>query len=177
MRTVRNHGFTLVELMIVIVILGILTAIGVFAFQSAQQKSRDSRRKNDLSQVAKALEMYINDVGSYPVTGTGADDGKITGCGDVAKTVCDWGTSFANTTKAVYMIKLPKDPSSTRTKYRYEKFGYGYRLYARLENLEDADIPQTGQKYYNQNCSTGADTIYCNYAITSLNVSAPDVVP
>ena len=75
------------------------------------------------------------------------------------------------------MIKLPKDPSPTKTKYVYEKYGKGYRLFARLENLEDSDIPQTGQKYYDRDCANGGTTINCNYVVTSLNVSAPDVVP
>ncbi len=157
------QGFTLVELMVVIVILGILTSIGIFAFQSSQKKSRDSRRKSELSQVASALEMYNNDVGSYP----SSTNGVIKGC-NTPIIDCPWGTVFANGTLATYMVKLPVDPTSGRT-YFYEKSGYGYRLYARLENLEDSSIPTIEPKVYNKNCGSSC----CNFVITSPNVAEP----
>lgn len=169
-----KKGFTLVELLVVIVILGILTTIGLFAFQSSQKKSRDSRRKSDLQEITKALELYNNDHGSYP----GASSGKIAGCDINYTSACDWGSAFGNTTaNVIYMIKLPKDPSSTKTKYVYEAYGKGYRLYAHLENGDDVDVPTTGQKYYNTDCSTSSTQIYCNYVITSLNVPSPTPAP
>lgn len=168
----KKKGFTLIELLIVIVLIGILVTMGTFAFQASQKKSRDSRRKSDLSQVTRALEMYNTDVGVYPAAGTGGDEGKIVGCGDVTKTVCSWGGSFANTTKATYMIKLPIDPTSGRT-YYYERVGTnGYRLYARLENSEDSSIPTTDPKVYNKKCSS-SPVVCCNYVITSPNVAEP----
>ena len=173
-----RQGFTLVELMVVIVIMGILVTIGTFAFQTSQKKSRDSRRKSDVNQVTKALEMYNTDVGTYPSGGTASttDAGKIIGCGDTTKVVCNWGESFSNTTKATYMVKLPKDPQTSRT-YYYERIGNGYRLYARLENAEDAAIPTTGSLEYGQNCGTTANVVYCNFVITSSNVVEPTPKP
>ena len=165
-----THGFTLIELLIVIVLIGILTSIGIFAFMSSQRKSRDSRRKADLSSITKALEMYNNDVGTYPA----ASAGLIVGCGDLVKTACSWGTSFANTTKATYMVKLPVEPTEGHT-YYYEKVGNnGYRLYARLENLEDLSVPTTGTKEYAVLCAT---SIYCNYVVSSPNVADPSLRP
>lgn len=168
----KRNGFTLIELMIVIVIMGVLTAIGIFAFMSSQQKGRDSRRKSDLANVAKALEMYSNDRSSYPT----ASSGKIAGCGTDFATACEWGEKFGNTSVS-YMIKLPKDPTYTTQKYYYERSGSGYRLYARLENLQDADIPTTGQKRYSFDCSQTGTPMYCNYAATSTNVVLPTPVP
>lgn len=176
----KKQGFTLVELMVVIVIMGILVTIGTFAFQASQKKSRDSRRKSDINQVTKALEMYNSDVGIYPASGAAgtADAGKIIGCGDTTKVVCNWGESFANTTKlATYMVKLPKDPQENRS-YYYERIGNGYRLYAKLENTEDPEIPTTGSLKYGQNCSPSSVTpAYCNFVITSSNVIAPTPMP
>ncbi len=175
-----RQGFTLIELMVVIVIIGVLVSLGTFAFLSSQKKSRDSRRKSDLDSVARALEMYNTDIGSYPagVTGTGTDEGTIIGCGDATKITCAWGTSFANTTKAInYMIKLPIDPTEGR-RYYYERVGTnGYRLYARLDNLEDSSIPTTGIKEYGKNCGSSSSSVNCNYVITSSNVVIPTPMP
>jgi type II secretion system protein G len=170
----QKKGFTLIELMVVIVIMGILVTIGTFAFQSSQKKSRDARRKSDLSQVAKALEMYNSDVGAYPED----DAGKIKGCGDTPKTVCAWGSMFFNTTKATYMVKLPKEPMSNRV-YYYKPATKGYLLYARLENLEDSaaakiEEPVGSGTYlpgvYSQ---TNCGGVCCNYVLTSSNISEP----
>lgn len=174
----KKKGFTLVELMVVIVIMGVLVSIGTFAFQSSQKKSRDSRRKSDLDQITKALEMYNTDVGNYPAGGAAAtaDAGKIIGCGDTVKVACNWGEGFVNTTKATYMVKLPKDPAENRT-YYYERVGNGYRLYARLENIEDTAIPTAGSKEYGVHCGTLSAVSYCNYMITSPNTVEPTPKP
>lgn len=79
------RGFTLIEILIVIVLIGVLSTIGLETFQSAQKKGRDAQRKSDLSQVQKALELYYNDKNQYPGSNP---DGKImvpydtTGCTD-----------------------------------------------------------------------------------------------
>lgn len=66
---VNKLGFTLIELLITIALIGILSGIGIIAFQSAQQKGRDAKRKDDLLLVKKALENSKNDctAGSYYV--------------------------------------------------------------------------------------------------------------
>jgi type II secretion system protein G len=168
----KNKGFTLIELMIVIVIMGLLVVIGIFAFISSKQKGNDSRRKADLTNIAKALEMYYNDNGTYPTESSGKI--SMTACGS-APPVCDWGEKFGNTS-VTYMIRLPKDPASTTQQYSYQLTTGGYRLYAKLDNLQDADIPTGGQKYYDRSCAiTG--TVYCNYVMTSPNIVMPTPKP
>lgn len=54
---VRRPGFTIVELLIVIVVIGILAAIVVSTFTGAQAKARDTVRKHDLAAIAKALKV------------------------------------------------------------------------------------------------------------------------
>lgn len=62
----RNNAFTMIELMVVISIIGILTAIGVVSYVTTQKNARDSRRKADLEELRTALEMYKADHGYYP---------------------------------------------------------------------------------------------------------------
>lgn len=169
----QKKGFTLLELMIVIVLIGILVTMGTFAFMSSQKKARDARRKQDLSQISKALEMYNNDQNKYPAADA---SGQISGCGTTYAEVCPWGTSFGNTSSVpnvIYMTKLSKDPMFPSFTYKYVPTTSGYRLYARLENLEDQSIPTTGSKEYPVLC--GGTTIYCNYVFISSNVTEPAV--
>lgn len=162
-----KKGFTLIELMIVIVILGILTVTALTNFRSVQMKSRDARRKNNLRQIATALEYYYNDYGTYPPD----TSNKIYGCGTTGLLVCDWGIPFqtvlanGTTPKTIYMPILPGDPSSGCT-YYYDRIGTSsYKLYAMLENSEDRDPANTPTSPP----SCGAESY--NYVITSSNTT------
>lgn len=69
----KIRGFTLFELLVSISIIGILTALGVVSFSSAQVKARDARRMEDMTAIQKAAEQYYSlSNGSYPTTTTGA---------------------------------------------------------------------------------------------------------
>ena len=57
----KNLGFTLIELVVVMAIVSVLTGLATFNFQQARQRARDVQRKNDLKQLANALEVYKND--------------------------------------------------------------------------------------------------------------------
>lgn len=62
----RNQGFTIVELLIVIVVIGILAALVLNSFQGVQARARDTERRTDINAVATQLEVYYNDNGGYP---------------------------------------------------------------------------------------------------------------
>ena len=62
----RKYSFTLIEMLIVIVIIGILAAALVPRLQSVQSRARDTKRKTDLSQIVTAMEIYRVDNGKYP---------------------------------------------------------------------------------------------------------------
>src|SRR4030042_3819461 len=150
-------GFTLVELLVVMAILGILTVITLGNFRTSQIKARDAQRKSDLRQISNALEAYYNDYTRYPSANTA---GKMLAClceeGDEP---CDWDSEagyreFCDANSTVYMSKVPGDPvSSTDFPYCYQSDGSYYKIYAKLENEKDPeaklDVPCGGgtQKY------------------------------
>lgn len=65
LQTHKQRGFTIVELLIVIVVIAILAAISIVAYNGVQQRSRDTTRKQDLASLAKAISMYNVDNGNY----------------------------------------------------------------------------------------------------------------
>lgn len=65
-----NRGFTIVELLIVIVVIGILAAIVIVAFNGVQNRANDTAIRSDLSNIAKKLEIYrtFDASGQYPTS-------------------------------------------------------------------------------------------------------------
>lgn len=64
----NTRGFTIVELLIVIVVIGILAAITIVAFNGIQDRAKFTQKRTDLASINKALRMYYADVGSYPIS-------------------------------------------------------------------------------------------------------------
>ena len=67
----KQTGFTIVELLIVIVVIAILAAISIVAYNGVQSRARDSIRKQDLAQLSKATKLYYVDKGDYVQAGCG----------------------------------------------------------------------------------------------------------
>ncbi|MEO0797019.1 MAG: type II secretion system protein [Verrucomicrobiota bacterium] len=68
MNTKSKKGFTLVEIMIVVVIIGLLAAMAIPAFQKVREQSREKAITNNLRQIASAGQQYILEEGSEDAT-------------------------------------------------------------------------------------------------------------
>lgn len=100
-------GFTIVELLIVIVVIAILAAITVVAYNGIQVRARDSQRSQDIASIKKALLLYSVDNGGVPRTYTysGAGPG-----GWNLSSMSSWLSFLAPS-----YPKIPVDPTNTGT--------------------------------------------------------------
>lgn len=169
----RLPGFTIIEMMVVMAIMGILFTLAAGGLVASQQKSRDARRKSDLAQIAIAIETYFNDKGEYPLSDQSfklVTDG-CTGGGAQQETIqCDWGSPLVDSKGTTYMVKLPEDPQSSFA-YHYYSDGTYFQIYARLENTEDPSIEKI-----NGNPSVYSGVV-CGSSICNYGVSSPNATP
>lgn len=66
----KNHsrGFTILELIVSLAIIGLLLAVAINGLAASKQKSRDVKRVDEIKQIQNALQLYHNDNQSYPAT-------------------------------------------------------------------------------------------------------------
>lgn len=164
-----RQGFTLIELLVVIGILGILVITMLAAINpiAQLQKANDARRKTDLESIQRALELYYQDTGSYPVS---SGDFKI----QSGNTTIAWGSAWQP-----YMATVPQDPLPNYTYIYYSPpsaNGQTYYLYASLQRgANDEQVCNKGAA-----CTSLSGTGFpganacgsvCNYGVSSSNVS------
>ena len=65
----QQKGFTIVELLIVIVVIGILAALVIVTFSGIQQRARDTERKTDVNAIQGHVEAFYAQNGYYPTRG------------------------------------------------------------------------------------------------------------
>jgi len=64
----REKGFTLIELIIVITLIGILVGLGLPQFKNATKRTREAVLKENLFTLRKLINQYLVDKGNYPQT-------------------------------------------------------------------------------------------------------------
>ncbi len=97
----RNQGFTIVELLIVIVVIGILALLVITTYSGIQQKARNSKRQTDVQSLQTQLEAFFSQNGYYP-----------------SRTDMNTGTWLATNMKSLDQNALidPSNPSSPPSK-------------------------------------------------------------
>ncbi len=143
------RGFTLIELLLIITLIGVL-AIAVIALLNPVgqfQKAQDAKRKSDLAQIQRLLELYYNDNDEYPNS-------------------LNFGANWAG-----YSQLLPDDPKLNKHyDYRSVAGNQTYYMYASLDRgAQDPDrCKPNGAVCTNANvpgvsCGSGV----CNYGVSS----------
>lgn len=136
----QNKGFTIVELLIVIVVIGILAGLVITTYNGIQQKARNTERTTDLKTLQSQLEAYYANNGSYPLA---ANDGSGLGT-DSDKNVAFIQANLKGTDKetlrdpqaaAGHYELLTTGTTATAKKYTYvpASDGSSYKLYALQE--------------------------------------------
>jgi type IV pilus assembly protein PilA len=127
----KESGFTLIELIIVMVIIGILVILLLPNLSNGPKRGRDSERKSELRTVASALEQYFADKSAYPPSG-------------------DYAGLSTHLVPDYIKDAMPADPKSGQT-YTYTKEPAGcdnsatncsgFTASATLEYAKDKDYP------------------------------------
>ena len=112
-----KRGFTLIELMVVITIIGILSSIVYMNLNANNLRARDVKRQSDLRQMQTALALYKQQFGRYPAAGCTDSNGDNFS----NETEC---TDYISGLAPTYMPRLPRDPN------RRTFEGYSYAVNA-----------------------------------------------
>jgi len=121
------RGFTIVELLIVIVVIAILAAISIVAYNGIQQRGRDSNRQSGLANIQKALELYYVDNGQYPPsTSCGSTSINSHWCSSNDNS---WSTFQSRITNN-FISALPTDPTNTTGINITGSSGYSYGYFS-----------------------------------------------
>ena len=129
LKLLNKKAFTLVEMLIVVVIIGILAAALIPKLTGAQSRARDTARIADANQIATALTMYFNDKGEYPKINSSRYCARLSGTNNNGA----FPEDFSN-----YMPEIPKDPQVERPHYGSKEgsnnYCTWYYAYADLKN-------------------------------------------
>lgn len=152
-----NSGFTLVEILVVVSIIGLLLSVTLFGVGGARESARDAKRKSDIELIRSGLELYKADCKGYPVT-LSLVGGTSSLVGTGATTAC----AIANT----YISPNPADPMHPTRSFVYAPVGTvgpnGANAYEICASLEGGGTAVTSGQ-----CAAGCGTgMTCNYRVT-----------
>jgi prepilin-type N-terminal cleavage/methylation domain-containing protein len=156
-----QHGFSLIEIMVVVGIIGILSAVLYVNFSDGSEISRDAQRQADLRTVDTALELYKNKYGEYPA----GCNGPEVWSGHAPDYDCPSGNQYIVGLAPEFIPRLPQDPklNGDDSGYVYATNAEGtvYIMKARLTvESENVDFGHPFQSCDTDN--TTSDTPICN---------------
>jgi prepilin-type N-terminal cleavage/methylation domain-containing protein len=159
----HSTGFTIVELLIVIVVIAILAGITIVAYVGIQGRARDSTRITKVQSIAQALELYKIDNGSYPKILDG--QGRESSCGSQTD---NWGHCDRNKILADDLAQyIVIDPTSlsdaTQGNYWYwytSQASDNYQTYGMMVFLE-GNGGQNDGGYNSKAFEVGQKPAYC----------------
>lgn len=121
----KQTGFTIVELLIVIVVIGILAAITIVAFNGIQDRAKNTSRINELAAWQKMFELYRAENGNFPAQAnaqyclgygfpTGSNSGGVARCRDYNGTSTSAIPESTNDSLMTELKKVGSLPSGLR---------------------------------------------------------------
>jgi general secretion pathway protein G len=118
-RRQQQAGFTLIEIMVVILILGLLATLVVQSLRGATDKAKRTKAMADIAELKTALDRYYIDNGSYPTSDQGLQAlVSPPSAGNSAQTT--------NYEEGGYIRRIPSDPWNNQ--YVYQSDGNSYTL-------------------------------------------------
>jgi len=155
-----SSAFTIVELLVVIVVIGILAAITITTYSGINSRARDASRKSDLAALEQALEMNYIKYGAYTQPEDICTDTSYGGdgsCGAVSGTGnWDQNSDLRDLLADGTLRSLPLDPINDATyRYTYEP-----------NNAGEQGIAAGGQGY--TLCASKLETTGASFCITKL---------
>ena len=124
MRIQKANGFTILELLVFIVVVGILAAVAIYSLNITRAMSRDAKRVSDVSVLRAALSQYWLQEASYPASNP-VDLGKSGAGADLL--AANGFTVSQQATQPIFLQASPVGPNAGEY-YRYHGSTAGYSL-------------------------------------------------
>ncbi len=173
MKKCHSSGFTIVELLIVIVVIAVLASITIVAYNGIQARSRDSKRIEKVKSIARALELYRIDNGRYPPIQDGSGAEGVCGSQTENWGHCDRSKTLTDALAPYMQIDPTSLSNATQGNYYYyytSQSTNSYQYYGMLVYLEGSGGQNDGG-YYSNAYEIGQNPVYCTgqYAGASAN--------